>query len=193
MRYYSKKGTEKDQSVQGRHFWLAITSFAPGATIQVDDGQVIPISGNWVLRPPTHLSIVTPWHTLTTTGAVTLLVGENHEPPPPNAGQLVQQIPTALIASDVIICPDATPTLLVASGVAVRSVMVQNHGAKPLTLSEVVNPTLAGGAGSKILAVLAACAVAYDGSGGSIVLDGLSDSLYGAGRGASCDVSVNVW
>jgi hypothetical protein len=194
MRVYRKLGTEKKQDVEGKHYWLAVVAFAPGATVKMDDGSEVPITGNYVLRPSTHLGIVTPWKQITTTGAVTLLIGENHEPPPPNAGALVQAVPAPFIASDVIACPAANPAAqLVLATQVTRSVMIQNHGIFPVILSEVSNPTLAGGAGSRILAVLAACAVAYDGTGGSIVLDSMADSVFGVGKGGAADVSVNIW
>jgi hypothetical protein len=193
MRYYKKIGTEKKQDIEGKHYWLAIVAFAPGATIKMDDGQTIPVTGNWVLRPTTHLALIEPWKQIETTGAITLLIGENHEPPPPNAGQLIPQVPSALIASDVIVATNPAAALLVAAASVSRSIFIQNHSTRAVILSESANPVAAGGAGSKILCVLAACAVAYDGTGGFVVLDGVADTIYGLGVGGAADVSVNVW
>src|SRR4051812_23268337 len=93
MRYYKKIGNEAKQDIEGHHYWIAIVDFSAGSTVKMDDGQDVPITGNWVLRPSTQLGIIHPWKYIKTTGSVTLLIGENHEPAPPSAGSLLPRTP----------------------------------------------------------------------------------------------------
>jgi hypothetical protein len=195
MRPYTKKGTEGKQDIEGAHFWVAVVAFVAGATIQFDDGQIIPVAGNWVLRPPidTHGRFV-PWKLIKTTGAISLLIGENHEPAPPSAGQLAPSLGSPAVKSSDVVAVGAigAATKIVSADSSIRSIYVQNHEARAVVLSTDPAPT-APAAGSKALAILAACAVAFDGTGGTASLDGLGTDLYAAGVGGNANISVTVY
>jgi hypothetical protein len=174
---------------EGKHYWVAIVAFAAGSTIKMDDGQDLNIRGNWVLKPPVIHGKINPWKSIEVTGTVELLIGENFEPPPPNAGELIVMVPTqALALRGVINVANPGPTALIAAGIATRALLIQNMGTSVVKIygaNTVLNADL--------VAVLSACAVANDGTGGSLELDGFSGALWGAGVTAASDCAVVAW
>jgi hypothetical protein len=197
MRPYNKVGNEKKQDIEGRHYWVAVVAFVAGATLQLDDGQPIPVQGNWVLRPPLDSQgRIVPWKQITTTGTISLLIGENREPSPPSAGQLAPQLGAVGVVASDIVAVGATgagaATKIVSSNSGIRSIYVQNHSAVVVVIST-VSPIIAPGVGSGALALLAACAVAFDGTGGALSLDGLGDDIFAAGVGGAANLSVTVY
>lgn len=99
----------------------------------------------------------------------------------------------AMQVADVIAVTTSAVATLLTANASRRSLSVQNQGLGTVVISTDPAPNAAGGAGSKVLAVLAACSsAAYDGTGGTFSLDGYTGALYAKAVGANGDVSVGA-
>jgi hypothetical protein len=182
------------QVVEGPVFWIRVTT-NPSANAQwrFDGGQWQTIDGFEALQAPDggphHLG---GWKKIEVIGSLTVQVGTN--PAQKFPGALNRPVEgTSTNDTDAIVQVGNAAVKIVAASTGRRSVFVQNLSTQVVYLSKDPGVVAALAAGNKILAVLAACAVAGDGTGGSISLDGWSGDLWAIVAAATSLVSVGAY
>lgn len=157
---------------------VVVDSYAPGATLQLGDGgRVVTVNGRDAFYPPPE-----GYDVVKTTGTISLLVWRSklrgHEGPGPRSPAAPGTSTATSEVADIINVPAGAAVQLVAANPNRRRVIIQNLSTVAVPISRDPAMANAPAAGAKIEAMLAACAVANDGTGGSITIDGWAGPVF---------------
>lgn len=153
---------------------LQVRSFSDGAAIQYEDGEPVPLT-------LVGEALEGPWEKLQIVGSATLRIWREDGGPlstftaPPSG--------TTVFEKGAAVAVPTAATQLLQKNAARRSLGLQNQGVNAVKVCSDAGCT-------QVMAVLAPCVAAYDGSGGTFSLNGYTGPLYAIAVGAAADVSV---
>ncbi len=169
-----------DQAPIKRVARFQVRSYVAGAKIKFEE------SDEWTIDEA-GAAIEGPWERIQLTGVAVLRIWHDHGGPLPTTAPGALGTPT-LEKADKVAAPNGAEIQALAANGARRSFGLQNEGILPVAVALVSG--MNGGTGAGVVAYLAPCAVARDGSGGTFSLDGYTGPVFLWGVGGVMDVGV---
>lgn len=173
-------------SVAYRFHWLRTLSYGAGAHLKIDDGSGLDID------IVSHFVEVAEdgarFEKLSVTGPAVIQLGTSKYPPAPLALG-----PATTSDVDNVAAVAGTSTQLLPANPARRQVTLQNLSTSLVYVSKSPAVAAAAGIGAPVIAVLAPCGVAGDGTGGTLTLAQYAGPIYAAAAVGGALVAVGAY